>query len=413
MTDAKPGTALALLAQRVAVEPAELEQTLMQTVFKGAKPAEFTMLVALANKYDLDPFAKEINAFAKSGGGIVPLVPIDGWLKVIHRHEDYAGMETIYADEMVEPSQKARRCYEWVETRIYHKSTPDHPTVHREYIDEMYRDTGPWNTTTKRMLEWKSIIQTGRKAFGLAGIFDEDEAERIDAGEMSYDLEGAADDVTGEVIGEADYQQLLAEMKRTGLSEDSVKKNLAVKAGYTGPLADMPVAVFEALMAGLAKMQPGPDDEPTAAPQEAVSDDVEAEGEWEAAQSAPDAPQESESAPEEEPPGMDAEAFKAKRDQDTEPPARPRSAKAAAQRAARNAAERETEKPPAPAKQTMLAAKAAELARIAGADAMCYVLNRFAGVDDVAQVTGAKADEVIEQLQAAIGRARDAGKGAA
>lgn len=265
----KPGTALALMAQRVAVEPAELQQTLMQTVFKGASPAEFTMLVALANKYDLDPFAKEIYAFSKQGGGVMPLVPIDGWLKVIHRHEDYDGMETIYAEEMVQPAQQAKRCYEWVETRIYHKSTPDRPTVHREYIDEMYRNTGPWNTTTKRMLEWKSIIQCGRKAFGLGGIYDEDEAERINAGEMAYDVEGTAEEVVddGLVIDETQFVALLDEMERTGLSDAAVAKNLEHKANYTGPLADMPVRVYEPLMAGLRSMKskaPQAAPEPTA-----------------------------------------------------------------------------------------------------------------------------------------------------
>ena len=190
------GTALALLAERVSVAPAELQQTLMNTAFKGATEAEFVALIAVANKYDLDPFVREIYAFPKKGGGIVPLVPIDGWLKIIKRHPDYAGMDVRWADEMVKPGNSARQCPEWVEVTIHHKSTPDHPTVHREWIDEMYRDTGPWNTTTKRMLEWKGIIQTGRVAFGLSGIFDQDEAERI--------VENSVDPDTGEITSKAE-----------------------------------------------------------------------------------------------------------------------------------------------------------------------------------------------------------------
>lgn len=260
-------TAMAQLAQRVAVEPVELERTLMATVFKGASPAEFTVLVALANKYDLDPFAKEIYAFPKQGGGIVPLVPIDGWLKIIHRHPDYDGMETVYADEMVQPGPRAKRCYEWVETRIYHKSTPDRPTVHREYVDEMYRDTGPWNTTTKRQLEWKSVIQTGRKAFGLGGIYDQDEAERISAGEMAEPQTADVEVDAGELIGEVEYGALLDEMHRTGLSEAAVLKNLERKSDYRGKLEDLPVRLYVVLMNGLAAMpsknppEPEPEDD--------------------------------------------------------------------------------------------------------------------------------------------------------
>ncbi len=280
-TNGKPGTALALLAERVSVAPAELEQTLMQTVFKGATKAEFMMLIAVANKYDLDPFVKEIYAFQKKGGGIVPLVPIDGWLKIIKRHKDYAGMQVSWADEMVKPAASAKQCPAWVEVTIYHKSTPEHPTVHREWIDEMYRDTGPWNTTTKRMLEWKGIIQTGRVAFGLSGIFDEDEAERISDGEV---INGSAvEEDTGEVIGADEYSFMLEEMKRTQISLESIAKNVAAKAGYQGELADMPIPVWESLMAGLATMPTKtwtpPDDEPTTLTQQPESGDAVPQGE--------------------------------------------------------------------------------------------------------------------------------------
>jgi phage recombination protein Bet len=227
------GNALALMAQRVAVAPAKLEQTLMQTAFKGASPAEFIVLVAVANKYDLDPFMREIYAFPKKGGGIVPLVPIDGWLKIIKRHHDYAGMDVHWSDEMVKPAQDARECPKWVEVTIYHKSTPDHPTVHREWIDEMYRETGPWRTTTKRMLEWKGISQTGRAAFGLGGIYDEDEAERISEGEV---IDSTVVEV--ERVGD-DWPTLLKKAGQLGYSAADILAN-AGALGYEGPGPDMP-----------------------------------------------------------------------------------------------------------------------------------------------------------------------------
>ena len=319
------GTALALLAERVSVAPAELQQTLMNTAFKGATEAEFVALIAVANKYDLDPFVREIYAFPKKGGGIVPLVPIDGWLKIIKRHPDYAGMDVRWADEMVNPGGSARQCPEWVEVTIHHKSTPEHPTVHREWIDEMYRDTGPWNTTTKRMLEWKGIIQTGRVAFGLSGIFDQDEAERISDGEIVNGT--AVEEETGEIIGADEYGLMLEEMKRTQISLESIAKNVAAKAGYHGELADMPMPVWESLMAGLSTMPTKtpptpPDNEPATAPQQAessaeppevVSNAAEAPGDAETAAFWPEEGAPHAGAPDPEPPGMDAEAFKASR----------------------------------------------------------------------------------------------------
>jgi phage recombination protein Bet len=244
----KSSNALAIMAQRVSVPAAELQQTLMQTAFKGATPAEFLMLVAVANKYDLDPFVREIYAFPKKGGGIVPLVPFDGWLKIIKRDKDYAGMDVAWSDEMTQPSPQARDCPAWVEVTIHHKSTPEHPTVHREWIDEMYRDTGPWNGTTKRMLEWKGIIQAGRVAFGLSGIYDEDEAQRISQGEI---IEGTAIEVEPvALIGAKDYKKLVAQAKRFGYDEADLIATAAT-AGYEGPGPDMPEDLAQRLYQGM------------------------------------------------------------------------------------------------------------------------------------------------------------------
>ncbi|EKJ46221.1 phage recombination protein Bet, partial [Escherichia coli EC1869] len=38
---------------------------------------------------------------------------------------------------------------------------------------------GPWQSHPKRMLRHKAMIQCARLAFGFAGIYDKDEAERI------------------------------------------------------------------------------------------------------------------------------------------------------------------------------------------------------------------------------------------
>ena len=245
-----PSNALAIMAQRIAVPATELQQTLMQTAFKGATTAEFLMLVAVANKYDLDPFVREIYAFPKKGGGIVPLVPIDGWLKIIKRNSDYAGMDVAWSDDMVRPSPQARECPSWVEVTIHHKSTPDHPTVHREWIDEMYRETGPWQSTTKRMLEWKGIIQAGRVAFGLSGIFDQDEAQRISQGEI---IEGIGVEIAAPPplpIGEEAWAAMVENAAGFGYTVDDMLATAAT-AGHEGPGAEMPrdlsVSIFRSM----------------------------------------------------------------------------------------------------------------------------------------------------------------------
>jgi phage recombination protein Bet len=160
---AKPN-ALNALALRVQCDPAELTSTLKATVFKGASDAEFSALVIIANTYELNPILKELYAFPAKGGGIVPVVGIDGWLKIINRQPEFDGMTVETSDD----GQSA--------TATIHVKNRAHPTVVTEYLAECSRGTEPWKTMPRRMLRHKAIIQCARVAFGIGGVQDEDEA---------------------------------------------------------------------------------------------------------------------------------------------------------------------------------------------------------------------------------------------
>lgn len=54
-------------------------------------------------------------------------------------------------------------------------------------MGECKRNTQPWQSHPTRMLRHKTLIQCARLAFGFAGIFDQDEAERV--------IEGSATEV--------------------------------------------------------------------------------------------------------------------------------------------------------------------------------------------------------------------------
>ena len=77
-THAPKPSAMQLMASRCNVDPAKLHQTLKSTVFKGATDEEMLALVVTANTYQLNPLLKEMYAFPKKGGGIVPMVGVDG-----------------------------------------------------------------------------------------------------------------------------------------------------------------------------------------------------------------------------------------------------------------------------------------------------------------------------------------------
>lgn len=157
---------VALAFDMVDVDPEQLKQTLIDTVFKGANDVQLVSLLIVANQYKLNPFTKEIYAFPAKGGGITPVVGIDGWARIINDNPLCNGIQ-------FEQDDQACTC------KIYRKDR-EHPTVVTEYLSECQGTSEPWKKYPKRMLRHKALIQCARVAFGFSGIYDEDEAKRID-----------------------------------------------------------------------------------------------------------------------------------------------------------------------------------------------------------------------------------------
>lgn len=171
----KRANALQVMASRLNVSPDGLKNTLLQTVFKKATDEEFTALVIVANAYGLNPLTKEIYAFPAKGGGIVPVVSIDGWLRIMNEHPQFDGIE--FEDI---PDQNGKLIA--VEAVIWRKDRT-RPIKVTEYLDECQQGTEPWKKMPARMLRHKATIQCARYAFGFAGIYDEEEGSAI--GEIS------------------------------------------------------------------------------------------------------------------------------------------------------------------------------------------------------------------------------------
>jgi phage recombination protein Bet len=179
-TQTRPGL-VAKFADKYSIEANKLMDTLKSTAFKqqGDKEVSNEQMAALlivADQYGLNPFTKEIYAFPDKGG-IVPVVGVDGWARIVNEHPQCDGFEFAYAGETVEFSSK--QVPVWMEVRIYRKDRA-RPVVVREYFDEVVRrNMQPWQSHPNRMLRHKTFVQGARLAFGFAGVFDEDEGQRI------------------------------------------------------------------------------------------------------------------------------------------------------------------------------------------------------------------------------------------
>lgn len=161
-------SALALMAGKFNVEPKRLLETLKNTVFRGATDDELMALVVVSNEYGLNPLTKEIYAFPAKGGGIVPVVSIDGWIRMMNDHPQFDGID--YEFQHSEDG-KLIAC-----TSIIYRKDRAKPVRVTEYMVECRRNTEPWKME-HRMLRHKATIQGARVAFGFSGITDEDEAQ--------------------------------------------------------------------------------------------------------------------------------------------------------------------------------------------------------------------------------------------
>lgn len=183
------------VAQRFGVDANKMLNTLKATAFRATTEVTNEQMMALlvvADQYELNPWTKEIYAFPDKKNGIIPVVGLDGWSRIINSNPMFDGMEFIESEEIVSSSEH-KDCPAWIECVIYRKDR-NHPIKVRERFAECYRPpfkgnygpvVGPWQTHTSRFLRHKAMVQCSRLAFGFVGIYDPDEAERITATQVS------------------------------------------------------------------------------------------------------------------------------------------------------------------------------------------------------------------------------------
>jgi phage recombination protein Bet len=183
----KSSSLVARMGEKYGVEPNKMLETLKATAFrqKGndseqVSNEQMMALLVVAEEYGLNPFTKEIYAYPDKGG-IVPVVGVDGWIRIINEHPQLDYVEFHYPDDFSESQHKGKCVYDWIEVEIKRKDR-SRPVVVREYFDEVVRSvnfTTPWDSHPKRMHRHKALIQAARVAMGFGVIKDEDEADRI------------------------------------------------------------------------------------------------------------------------------------------------------------------------------------------------------------------------------------------
>jgi len=201
LTTTQPKSVLINMADKYGMEPAAFEATVRATVCKSASREEFAAFLLVAKEYNLNPLTKEIFAFPAKGGGIVPVVSIDGWCRISNDHPAMDGME--FEDILEDGELIAITC------RIYRKDRSRAGSV-TEYMSECRGTSDVWKRWPARMLRHKAMIQAARYTFGFSGVYDEDEYERMQM----------ARDVTPERSGM--IQRLEGHQSESGFSDAAI-----------------------------------------------------------------------------------------------------------------------------------------------------------------------------------------------
>jgi phage recombination protein Bet len=146
--------------------------------------ADLERLLLTAERLELDPLSNEIYAIEKAAlagkkAQIIFVVGLDGWNKIINSHPAFDGMKFVES----EPGDDELPLYS--ECTIFRKDRKVAITV-REYMYEVHTNQGAWLTHPRRMLRHKAMVQCARICFGLGGIFDPDEAERVSTAQVGY-----------------------------------------------------------------------------------------------------------------------------------------------------------------------------------------------------------------------------------
>lgn len=262
-----------------------------QTADEKATRTDHYKLLEVARKYSLDPLVKQVYLI-RTKKGFEVVIPIDGWLQIMHRHPDYLAHEiTENWDEFTDPktgkkdrSLVSATCRLWTRKRENMKLGPYEWT---EYMTECYVPprngySGPWQSHPSRMLKHKAASQCVRYELGVY-IPTEDEFARAGL-------------LLDEVIRRTEIEQ---EIGSTTPPDRRAEPAVPIRTVSRVPVAPAPPDLEE------SQGNPGPSGDPAAS----TSREVGASSESPAAPASP-APPEPEPFDDEESRRLDIEAAK-------------------------------------------------------------------------------------------------------
>ena len=154
------------------------------TVAHGADDSELQMYLALAAKYDLDPFAKEI-WFVQMKGRNTILTGRDGYLKIANRNPNFDGMESdvvCAGDKFYKEGGIIKHAYNAANRgpiigayAVVHRKDRNHPAYVFAPFREYNKGRGVWTEYPSAMILKVAESMALKRAFSISGLVTEEE----------------------------------------------------------------------------------------------------------------------------------------------------------------------------------------------------------------------------------------------
>lgn len=221
------------MSEAVGEYTAHQREILLETIAKGCRPEQFMLMLELAKRYQLDPFAGQIWA---TPAGI--FVGRDGFLVLAHRTGDLDGLETTFEER--DGKLFAATCTVW------HKRM-SHPIKVTVRLEEFYRPVAPgkkpgaWQKMPYVMLQKCAESHALRRAFCITGLYDPSEFAPEDGPAVCNDPVPAAT-----VNGSPVEVERLGRCSRCGVRDPMVPAyREKYKAGFDAAGKTLPAGVCE------------------------------------------------------------------------------------------------------------------------------------------------------------------------
>jgi len=143
---------------------------------KGANDNEFGVMVELARKYQLDPFARQIWLVKYGDSPAQIFCGRDGYLAIAHRSGQFDGMESGTrkdGDDLIG----------WC--KVYRKDM-SHPFEVEVYASEYSTGKNLWRDKPRTMIQKVAEAHALRRAFSISGLYSPEEIDTGDRPEPRY-----------------------------------------------------------------------------------------------------------------------------------------------------------------------------------------------------------------------------------